>query len=117
LHCRSEEPIVNFALVRAKAAQEVGKDCLSRGVIRTENRQRRGRTLAVISFVLIGLWAIVGTVVGVMTGLWVTSITDQTAASAPSGLISPRLDGAGRPFDGPGRSAARAMRKAKSVAV
>ena len=32
------------------------------GVIRTKNHQRRGRTLAVISFVLIGLWAIVGTV-------------------------------------------------------
>ena len=39
------------------------------GVIRTKNHQRRGRTLAVISFVLIGLWAIVGTVVGVMAGL------------------------------------------------
>jgi hypothetical protein len=32
------------------------------GVIRTKNHQRRGWTLAVISFVLIGLWAIVGTV-------------------------------------------------------
>jgi DivIVA domain-containing protein len=56
------------------------------GIIRTKNHQCRGRTLAVISFVLIGLWAIVGTVVGVMAGLSVTS-TDQTASpglSAPS---------------------------------
>ncbi len=45
------------------------------GVIRTKNHQRRGRTLAVISFVLIGPWAIVGIVVGVMA-----------AAPAPSGL-------------------------------
>jgi DivIVA domain-containing protein len=48
------------------------------GVIRTKNHQRRGRTLAVISFVLIGLWAIVGIVVGVMA-----------AAPAPSGLVAP----------------------------
>ena len=54
------------------------------GVIRTKNHQRRGRPLAVISFVVIGLWAIVGTVVGVMAGLSVTSTTDQTAAPAPS---------------------------------
>ena len=59
------------------------------GVIRTKNHQRRGRTLAVISFVLIGLWAIVGTVVGVMAGLSVTSTTDQTAAPAPSDLVAP----------------------------
>ena len=59
------------------------------GVIRTKNQQRRGRTLAVISFVLIGLWAIVGTVVGVMAGLSVTSSTDQAAAPAPSGLVAP----------------------------
>jgi hypothetical protein len=59
------------------------------GVIRTKNHQRRGRTLAVISFVLIGLWAIVGTVVGVMAGLSVTSTTDQTVAPAPSGLVAP----------------------------
>jgi hypothetical protein len=59
------------------------------GVIRTKNPQRRGRTLAVISFVLIGLWAIVGTVVGVMAGLSVTSSTDQAAAPAPSGLVAP----------------------------
>jgi Septum formation len=58
------------------------------GVIRTKNHQRRGRTLAVISFVLIGLWAIVGTVVGVMAGLS-TSGTDQTAAPAPSGIVAP----------------------------
>ena len=59
---------------------------------------------------LIGLWAIVGTVVGVMAGFTVTSTTDQTAGPAPSGLVAPttRLDGAGRPFDRPGRSAARA---------
>ena len=47
------------------------------GVIRTKNHQRRGRILAVISFVLIGLWAIVGTVVGVMVGL---PTTVKTAA-------------------------------------
>src|SRR5512133_665225 len=58
------------------------------GVIRTRNKQRRGRTLAVISFVVIGLWAIVGTVVGVMVGLS-TSATDQTAAPAPSGIVAP----------------------------
>ena len=56
------------------------------GVIRTKNKQRRGRTLAVISFVLIGLWAIVGTVVGVMVGL---PTTVKTAAPAPSGLVAP----------------------------
>src|SRR5512133_457434 len=59
------------------------------GVIRTKNHQRRGRTLAVISFVLIGLWAIVGTVVGVMARLSVTSTTDRTAAAPPSGLVAP----------------------------
>ena len=58
------------------------------GVIRTKNKQRRGRILAVISFVLIGLWAIVGTVVGVMAGLSVTASTDQTAAP-PSGIVAP----------------------------
>ena len=56
------------------------------GVIRTKNKQRRGRILAVISFVLIGLWAIVGTVVGVMVGL---PTTVKTAAPAPSGLVAP----------------------------
>jgi hypothetical protein len=64
------------------------------GVIRTKNHQRRGRTLAVISFVLIGLWAIVGSVVGVMVALpvtstTVTSSTDQAAAPAPSGIVAP----------------------------
>ena len=59
------------------------------GVIRTKNHQRRGRTLAVISFVLIGLWAIVGTVVGVMTGLPVTSTREQAAAPAPSSIVPP----------------------------
>ena len=59
------------------------------GVIRTKNHQRRGRILAVISFVLIGLWAIVGTVVGVVAGLSVTSSTDRAAAPAPSGLVAP----------------------------
>jgi DivIVA domain-containing protein len=59
------------------------------GVIRTKNHQRRGRTLAVISLVLIGLWAIVGTVVGVMVALPVTSTTDQPAAPPPSGLVTP----------------------------
>jgi hypothetical protein len=43
----------------------------------------------VISFVLIGLWAIVGTVVGVMAGLSVTPSTDRAAAPAPSGLVAP----------------------------
>ena len=56
------------------------------GVIRTKNKQRRGRILAVISFVLIGLWAIVGTVVGVMVGL---PTTVKPAAPAPSGLVAP----------------------------
>ena len=56
------------------------------GVIRTKNKQRRGRILAVISFVVIGLWAIVGTVVGVMVGL---PTTVKTAAPAPSGLVAP----------------------------
>ena len=59
------------------------------GVIRTKNHQRRGRTLAVISFVLIGLWAIVGTVVGVMAGFSVTPSTDQAAARPPSGIVAP----------------------------
>ena len=59
------------------------------GVIRTKNHQRRGRTLAVISFVLIGLWAIVGTVVGVMAGLSVTPSTDQAAAPPPSRIVDP----------------------------
>ncbi len=56
------------------------------GVIRTKNKQRRGRILAVISFVLIGVWAIVGTVVGVMVGL---PATVKTAAPAPSGIVAP----------------------------
>ena len=76
-----------------------------------------------ISFVLIGLWAIVGTVVGVMAGLSVTSTTDQAAAPAPSGLVAPdrrpdhrvagashRVADAGRSLqeEDPGASAARA---------
>ena len=56
------------------------------GVIRTKNKQRRGRILAVISFVVIGLWAIVGSVVGVMVGL---PTTVKTAAPAPSGIVAP----------------------------
>jgi len=59
------------------------------GVIRTKNHQRRGRTLAVISFALIGLWAIVGAVVGLMAALAVTSSTDQAAAPPPSGIVAP----------------------------
>jgi len=59
------------------------------GVIRTKSHQRRGRILAVISFVLIGLWAVVGTVVGVMVALPVTSSTDHAAAPAPSGIVAP----------------------------
>jgi hypothetical protein len=58
------------------------------GVIRTKNHQRRGRSLAVISFVLIGLWAIIGTVVGITARLPVTSSTDQ-AAAAPSSPVAP----------------------------
>jgi Septum formation len=58
------------------------------GVIRTKNHQRRGRSLAVISFVLIGLWAIIGTVVGMTARLPVTSSTDQ-AAAAPSSPVAP----------------------------
>jgi hypothetical protein len=54
-----------------------------------EDHQRRCRTLAVMSFVLIGMWAIVGTVVGMMAGLSVTSTTDRTAAPPPSGLVAP----------------------------
>jgi hypothetical protein len=56
------------------------------GVIRTKNKQRRGRILAVISFVLIGVWVIVGTVVGVMVAL---PATVKTAAPAPGGLVAP----------------------------
>ena len=58
------------------------------GVIRTQNHRRRGRTLAVTGFVLIGLWVIVGAVAGVMV-LSATSSTDQTATPAPSGLSIP----------------------------
>ena len=68
------------------------------GVIRTKNHQRRGRTLAVISFVLIGPWAIVGIVVGVMA-----------AAPAPSGLDPSAVSTAPvAPSTVRGRSAARA---------
>jgi Septum formation len=56
------------------------------GVIRTRSKQRRGRILAVISFVLIGVWAIVGTVVGVIVAL---PATVKTAAPAPSGMVAP----------------------------
>jgi hypothetical protein len=58
------------------------------GVIRTKNKQRRGRILAVISFVLIGLWAVIGTLVGMTGRLPVTSSTDQ-AAAAPSSIVAP----------------------------
>jgi Septum formation len=75
------------------------------GVIRTKNHQRRGRTLAVISFVVIGLWAIVGTVVGVMVASPVTSTTDQTAAPASSA-----------PSTVPGDQPQGPLRKAKRVA-
>ena len=51
------------------------------GVIRTKNHQRRGRSLAVISFVLIGLWVIIGTVVGMTARLPVASSTDHAAAA------------------------------------
>src|SRR4029453_3719707 len=57
-----------------------------------------------ISFVVIGLWAIVGTVVGVMAGLSVTSTTDQTAAPAPSA-----------PSTVPGDQPQGPLRKAKRV--
>jgi hypothetical protein len=79
-----------FALITAVPGLGLGSVPLGIwGVIRTKNHQRRGRTLAVISFVLIGLWAIVGTVVGVMAGLSITSSTDQAAAPAPSGIVAP----------------------------
>jgi hypothetical protein len=79
-----------FALITAVPGLGLGSVPLGIwGVIRTKNHQRRGRMLAVISFVLIGLWAIVGTVVGVMAGLSVTSSADQMAAVAPSGLVAP----------------------------
>jgi Septum formation len=58
------------------------------GVVRTKNKQRRGRILAVISFVLIGLWAVIGTLVGMTGRLPVTSSTDQ-AAAAPSSIVAP----------------------------
>jgi hypothetical protein len=59
------------------------------GVIRTKNHQRRGRSLAVIGFVLIGLWAIVGAVAGLMAALAATSSTERTAAPPPTGLVAP----------------------------
>ena len=79
------------------------------GVIRTKNHQRRGRTLAVISFVLIGLWAIVGSVVGVMAGLPVTSSTDQAARRTqrhrgPDHRPGHRVAGAGYRVADAGRS-------------
>jgi hypothetical protein len=58
------------------------------GVIRTRNKQRRGRILAVISFVLIGLWAVIGTLVGMTGRLRFTSSTDQ-AAAAPNSIVAP----------------------------
>ena len=78
------------------------------GVIRTKNKQRRGRILAVISFVLIGLWAIVGTVVGVMAGL-PTSVQDQAAARTqrhrgPDHRPGHRVAGAGHRVADAGRS-------------
>jgi Septum formation len=86
------------------------------GVIRTKNKQRRGRILAVISFVLIGLWAIVGTVVGVMVGL---PTTVKTAAPAPSGLEAPATVSpapvAPSKTKIPGRQPHGPLRKAKKV--
>ena len=76
------------------------------GVIRTKNHQRRGRTLAVISFVLIGPWAIVGIVVGVMA-----------AAPAPSGLDPSAVSTAPvAPSTVPGDQPHGPLRKAKRVA-
>jgi hypothetical protein len=78
-----------------------------------------GRILAVISFVLIGLWAVIGTLVGMTGRLPVTSSTDQ-AAAAPSSIDGPnhshRVAGAGNRVadavsledEDPGASAARA---------
>jgi hypothetical protein len=86
------------------------------GVIRTKNKQRRGRILAVISFVLIGLWAIVGTVVGVMVGL---PTTVKTAAPAPSGLVAPTTVSPAPVAPSkkkiPGRQPHGPLRKAKKV--
>ena len=85
------------------------------GVIRTKNKQRRGRILAVISFVLIGLWAIVGTVVGVMVGLPTTVKTRRARTQRPGGPdhrvagADHRVADAGRSLrEDPGASAARA---------
>jgi hypothetical protein len=70
----------------------------------------------VISFVLIGLWAIVGTVIGVMAGLSVTSTTDQTAAPAPSGLVPPAVSTAPvAPSTIPGDQPHGPLRKARRV--
>ena len=55
------------------------------GVIRSKNHQRRGRTLAVISFVLIGLWAIVGTVLVARTTVPPTVTTALVAPSTVPG--------------------------------
>jgi DivIVA domain-containing protein len=75
------------------------------GVSRTKNHQRRGRTLAVISFVLIGPWAIVGIVVGVMA-----------AAPAPSGLDPSAVSTAPvAPSTVPGDQPHGPLRKAKRV--
>src|SRR3954447_17854704 len=57
------------------------------GVIRTKNHQRRGRTWAVVRFGRSGLWAIVGTVVGVMAGLSPYG-TVPPAGRAPRGIAS-----------------------------
>ena len=77
------------------------------GVIRTKNKQRRGRILAVISFVLIGLWAIVGTVVGVMAGL-PTTVQDRRARTqwpgGPGHRPGHRVAGAGHRVADAGRS-------------
>ena len=74
------------------------------GVIRTKNKQRRGRILAVISFVLIGVWAIVGTVVGVMAGL-------STFRYRPDRRASTQLPGG--PDRRPGHCVANAGRSLK----
>ena len=53
-----------------------------------------------ISFVLIGLWAIVGTVVGVMAGLLVTSSTDPGRAAPTNSRPVGGPDYSSRPHRG-----------------
>jgi DivIVA domain-containing protein len=75
------------------------------GVIRTKNHERRGRTLAVISFVLIGLWAIVGTVL----------VAASTAPVAPTTVPPAASTAPVAPSTVPGDQPHGPLRKAKRV--